>query len=398
MTAESAELDRIREWETGRPVGELGEFDLISRLRRKITAGLPAGKGEGGGSPTGSGEGADEILLGVGDDASLLRLLPGWDLVLTCDIQIEGRHFLREWMSPQEAGARAATVNLSDIAAMGGVPVAALVSLGLPADVPVAAVDAIYDGLIGTLAGCGATIAGGNVTAAEQLILDVTLIGRAEDGSALRRSGARAGETVFVTGSPGGSAAALAALRAGDEIWERLAEARRRDEQTGPRAMELRERFRRFYAVPCARVAVGRHLLENQLAGAVVDQSDGVIGDLEHICEESGVGIVIEEAFLPADRDLAHLAGLAGVDRLAWMLGPSDDYELLFTVPCEKVDGVFAMAQVLGVAVTPIGEVVADPRRVLLLRRDGRKEEVSGGWDHLARDREPRVGDGGRRR
>ncbi|MCK4305618.1 MAG: thiamine-phosphate kinase [Candidatus Eisenbacteria sp.] len=346
-------------WQEGPPVSQLGEFEVIARIRSKI-----AGRATSAGSPGAHGA----IVQGIGDDASLLRLPPGWDLLWTCDIQMEGCHFLREWMAPREVGARCAEVNLSDIAAMGGQPVAVLVSLGLPAQLRIGALEQIYDGVIDAFARHGAVVAGGNVSKSETLFLDLTVLGRVEEGRALRRSGAKPGDVVFVTGWPGRAAAAVAALGAGKGILNE----------------EGRERLRASYAAPRARVDVGRYLVENGIASAAIDQSDGVVGDLAHICEESGVGIVLEERLLPVDEDLVRLAAALEVDPLSWILGASDDYELLFTVPRAAVDPVFALPVETGVTATPVGEVVDGPQEVLLGAGGGDLRRFKGGWDHLA--------------
>jgi thiamine-monophosphate kinase len=346
-------------WRGETSVGDLGEFGLIARIRERI--------GAAGGA----------LVLGLGDDAALLSVPAGWDFALTCDMQLEGRHFSRRWMTPKEVGARAATVNLSDAAAMGAVPVAALVSLGLPPALPVAVTDALYDGLLAALTPHGVALAGGNITAAESLIVDVTLAARVEAGRALRRAGARAGDVVFVTGYPGCAAAGLATLEAEDALWARLAE------RAGRAAGDLRARFRLHHAAPVARVAAGRFLVENEAATAAIDSSDGLGGDLAHIAEESGVRIELQETFLPVDPILIELGALVGTDPLAWVLGASDDYELIFTAPRAKADLVLAMGEALRLPVAPIGEVVAGAPGVELRRADGTRAAVTGGWDHL---------------
>jgi thiamine-monophosphate kinase len=334
-----------RAWRTGPPVASIGEFELIERIRHWVDAGRPRS--------------ASAIVAAIGDDAALLRPPRGWDLALTCDAQIDGRHFRREWMTPRETGARAAEVNLSDIAAMGAVPMAALVSLGVPRDLTLPALRGIYAGLRHALDAHGARVIGGNVTGAAQLILDVTLVGRVESGRALLRAGARPGDIVFVTGAPGRAAAALAAL------------------PDCPAAL------RRCYTAPRARVAAGRFLVENSIASAAIDVSDGVGGDLMRVCEASGVAIVLEEAALPVDRGLARFARACGRDAIDWVTGPSDDYELLFTTRRARVDLALAMGASLGLPVTPIGRVVEGGPGVRLRCRNGMLEPVAGGWDHL---------------
>ncbi|MFH1143432.1 MAG: thiamine-phosphate kinase [Candidatus Eisenbacteria bacterium] len=345
-------------WRTGPPVSELGEFGLIDRIRRRLEQ-----------AATDRTPGPlDAALTDIGDDAAIYRPPAGWDLLLTCDALIEGCHFQPAWITPREAGARAAEINLSDIAAMGGLPEGALVSLGLPPGLSIAAVDEIYEGLLHSLEGHGARILGGNIATSDQLFLDITLLGRVEAGKALRRSGARPGDVVFVTGSPGAAGAALAALRA---------------EPAAVTAGGLRERMRRHHAAPRARIDVGRYLVTEDLASAAIDLSDGLAGDMRHVCEESGVAVVFEERFLPLDEDLLLLAEKLKSDPLLWVLGASDDYELLFTAPPANADRVFAAAGLCGVRVTPIGSVVAGSADVRLRKREGSLVDLPGGWDHL---------------
>jgi len=353
MTADGGAVDP-RVWQGEPTVRDVGEFGLIERFRRRLGStpdpatgtGAPAGvstttvSGSSAGASTTTVSGSSAAgSHGIGDDAAIFTPEPGWDLLLTCDMQIEGRHFQRRWLTPRELGARAAAVNLSDVAAMGGLPVGALLSLGLPPGLPLAVLDEFFDGFVAGLGAHGAAVLGGNISAADDLLIDVTLIGRVEQGMALRRDGARPGDVLFVTGAPGRAAAALASLDADPAVWRRLAE---RLEEDAPPA-ELRERFRRALAAPRARLAAGRYLLENRLATAAIDTSDGLAGDLRHLCDESGLGAVIEEAFLPVDPDLTQLAALLDRDPLAWMLGASDDYELLFAVAPECTGLVFAM-------------------------------------------------------
>jgi len=148
-------------------------------------------------------------------------------------------------------------------------------------------------------------------------------------------------------------------------------------------AEAARERIRRPYAVPRARIEIARYLLRNGISECAIDLSDGLAGDAAHLCEESGVGIVLEELFLPIHEDLRHIGELRETDPLVWVLGPSDDYELLFTASPGKADAVFALAGLFGVPVSPLGSVVAEPGGVRLRHPDGSFSELAGGWDHL---------------
>ncbi len=333
-------------WQTGPPVDELGEFEVIARLRRRL--GVPA-PGVGG------------IALGMGDDAALLRPRPGFECALTCDIQVEGRHFCREWLSPEQLGTRAVEVSVSDIAAMGGVPRAAMISLGLPPDLPLGALLGIYDGIASALDRHQAAVAGGNVTASDTLFIDLAIVGEVEEGRALTRKGAAVGDLVFVTGVPGRAAVAVACLRKGTE--------------------PLDPGLRRAFTEPRARVDVGRYLVENGIAHAAIDLSDGLAGDLRHVCEESGVSIVLDAASLPRCREVETAADRLGVAAVDLVLGPSDDYELIFVTPPEHADR--ALASFTDGTVSPIGHVVSGPARVFLDEGADELRQLEGGWDHL---------------
>jgi thiamine-monophosphate kinase len=250
---------------------------------------------------------------------------------------------------------------------MGGHPVAALISLGLPPEFSWGTLADIYRGLQTAFLRRDAQIAGGNIARADQLMLDLTLLGRIEEGRALTRSGARPGDIVFATGPSGRSAAALAALRTSQTLDG-----------------ELRRRLRPFYVTPRARITAGRYLAVNGIAHAAIDQSDGLVGDLGQICGESGVGIVLDEDLLPVDPDLARLASLLEQDPLNWVLGASDDYELLFAVSRDRVDLAFALPGAVGVPAVPLGSVVDGEPAVRLRASGGELRELTGGWDHLA--------------
>ena len=166
-------------------VGELGEFALIDRIRRTL------------GEATG-------VAVGIGDDAAAVRPTPSKLLLATCDIQVEGRHFIKSRITPEQLGRRAAAVNLSDIAAMGGRPTHALVSLALPVSTEVEWVERLYEGLREGFAEHGAVVIGGNLSgSAREIVIDVTLHGEADEPALLRRSGARPGDAVLVTGTLG---------------------------------------------------------------------------------------------------------------------------------------------------------------------------------------------------
>jgi len=371
----AAALVRREAWSAGRPVGEVGEFALIERLERWVTAATAtaaAGPSAAGAAPVA------RVTLAMGDDAALLDPPADSEIVLTCDVQAEGRHFHPAWLTPHELGRRAIEINLSDLAAMGARPAAALISLGLPRDLGLDTVEQLYAGMLAALGGHGARIAGGNVSGADKLWIDITLIGTVERGRALRRSGARVGDLVMVTGAPGRAAAAEALLTAVEAPRDAAP-----GEPHEPSLAACLAELRAAYAAPEARVAAGRHLLERDAATAAIDVSDGLAADLGHLAAASGVALRLEEALLPVDAALAGSAAALERDPLDWILGASDDYELAFTVPRARASRALAMRQTLELPVTLIGHVVAGEPGVHLHRRTGKTIALSGGWDHL---------------
>jgi len=354
----------------GPTIADCGEFGLIARIRKLVE---PAGE-----------ELPPDLPVGIGDDAAVLRPEPGWDLVVTCDAQVAGRHFLPGAMSARAIGRRAMTVNLSDIAAMGAEPRHAFLSLGLPAGMTIAFVEDLYRGFLDALAESGGRIAGGNLTGTgPEWFIDVTLIGRVERGRAQLRSGARPGDRIFCTGSPGRSAAGLAVLRAAAGAADPPAY----DEEEW--AIALVD----AYVRPHARVAAGRFLAGCAGVTAMADISDGVVGDLTRICESSSVPARLDASRLPLDPDLEAAAAVFGVSRADWSLGPGDDYELLFTVRPEDAEAVAAgLRAATGLQVTEIGEMTfgrAHPLVEIVGRAAGRGGPAEGGAGGEA-GREPR--------
>jgi thiamine-monophosphate kinase len=328
----------------------LGEFELIERLRLVAPAGGPG------------------VVRGIGDDTAMLR--PQEALLLaTCDVQVEGVHFRREWLSPADVGWRALAVNLSDVAAMGGVPRYALVSLLIPPSVGVEALEALYGGMAELARLHGVVVAGGNVSATPgPLAVDVTLLGDAAHG--VLRSGASAGDGIWITGYTGKAAA-------GRFLLEHHA-------PSLPGADALLAAYRR----PVPRVAAGQALARFAQAGlvtAMIDTSDGTASDLLHLAEASNLGVRLEAACLPLPDGLGDAARAAGVAAEVWALGGGEDYELLFTAPAAFDARASEITAAAGVPVTRIGEVLPDGGGRWVVSPDGRRQPLRpAGWDHLA--------------
>ena len=300
-----------------------------------------------------------DVVLGVGDDAALLRVPPGHELVACVDTLVDGRHF-PSGTRGDDVGWRALAVNLSDIAAMGAVPAWATLALTLPA-VDEEWLDGFVAGFAALAAQHEVALVGGDTTRGP-LTVSVQALGFVPEGRALRRSGAHPGDLVYVTGWPGDAAAGLALIEG------RLA-------GSGANRGALEAKFRR----PEPRVAFGQRL--RGVASACIDVSDGLAADLGRLAAASGVGAVVRAAELPLSRALYALVGEARARDLA--LGGGDDYELLFTVPPAARAALGAATAAPGApACHCIGEVVAG-RGVRVLGERG-ELPVPRGWDHFA--------------
>jgi thiamine-monophosphate kinase len=323
----------------------MGELALIESIR------------SGGVRAAGKG-----VSLGIGDDCAILRPPPGHEVLVTTDFTLEGRHFRREWHPPESVGHRALARGLSDLAAMGASPLAAFLSLALPANMLAtragrAWVDRFFKGLRGLAGRHDVPLAGGDTSESPcgLVLADIALVGAAPTGRALRRSGGRVGDLLYVTGALGGAAAELAALECGGK--------------------------KRGYGVhpqlfPEPRIDVGEALLRRRLAVAAIDLSDGLSTDLGHLCRESGVGAEVSAAELPI-HPLATAEG-AGAG-LNFALNGGEDYELLFAAR----PGIRIPRSVCGVSITRIGRLVRGGG-ISLVDADGKSRKLEpGGWEHF---------------
>ena len=303
-----------------------------------------------------SARGGESVVTGIGDDCAVLRVPPGHELLVTTDFTIEKVHFRRDWHRPELVGRRCLTRGLSDIAAMGGAPRAAFLSLAVPSDVPQKWVRRFLKGLLDLADEFKVPLAGGDTAQSVGGIqADIVVVGSVPKGKAVLRSGAKAGEQIYVTGELGGSAAALA----------RLGESK----PVGAEYFRHSSRHSR----PLARVAVGQRLRQRGLASAMIDLSDGLSTDLEHICQESHVGAEIEAEAIPRAQ-----VGL-GKKRVALELAlhGGDDYELLFTSAAP------VPSEIAGVRVTRIGRTTQSAG-MRLIGADGKARRLeAGGWEHF---------------
>jgi thiamine-monophosphate kinase len=338
-----------------------GELDLLRTIRSRASRGV---------------RGRD-VRLGIGDDCALLRPRAGEELAVTTDLSIEGRHFRLEWHPPEVVGWRTLARGLSDLAAMGARPVAAFLSLGIPPNLmespepdrrgsgrrgsKVSWLDGFLHGFFDLAERYGVPLAGGDLAEAPVALADIVLIGAVPRGKALLRSGARAGDLVFVTGTLGGAAAGLKMLAelAVPERSKPLV-----DERHDALAAQLR---------PQPRIQTGLSLRRRGLATAAIDISDGLSTDLAHLCEESGVNATIQAGRLPVTARATLEQALHG----------GEDYELLFTTR----PGTHVPRSIAGVVVTQIGEITATEhgKPALMLATGSIVEPLEPrGWEHFS--------------
>jgi thiamine-monophosphate kinase len=320
----------------------LNEKSLIARIRKQPR------RGPG-------------VVAGIGDDCAILRIPAGHEALVTTDFSLEGVHFRRQWHPAEVVGYRCLTRGLSDIAAMGGEPLAAFLSLGLPRQLAQSWVDRFLRGILELARTSKVSLAGGDTAESPDGVLaDIVVVGSAPKGSAIRRSGARVGDRIYVTGELGGSAATLELLFAGCKL-------RRKDYA------------QHFHPMP--RIEIGKFLREKKLASAMIDISDGLSTDLAHICEESGVGAQILAQAIPRST----IGDPAYEVDLNFALHGGDDYELLFTSPRGKrVPG-----RIAGASITQIGHVKRGNRIVLMDDQGVGFELLPQGWQHFQKPHRP---------
>jgi thiamine-monophosphate kinase len=325
-----------------RTVSDLGERAIIQRITGRLSV-------------------PDWIVVGPGDDAAVIAPERGALDVFTTDAQVEGVHFDCRFVPPDAIGHRALAVNLSDLAAMGARPRAALLSLVLPGALDVAVVDGILDGMMHVAGAHGVAVIGGNISRSPgPLMVDITAIGAIGRRQVLTRSGARNGDIVFITGSIGDGLAGLESLQAGSAI----------------------ESCARRFLYPEPRVRAGMLLARNRAATACMDLSDGLADGVRQVAEASGVGITLDAAALPVADDVRRWHERRGRQPLEAAISGGDDYELLFTVrPSHqgRLRGVQRMLQ--GVPVTRIGVVTRE--RALVVRYPDGTRELPLGFEHF---------------
>ena len=330
-------------------LSQIGEFGLIDRLNRQIISATEK-----------RWESSQELIIGIGDDAAVWKPRNPFQIITT-DALVEGVHFSLKTSTWKELGWKSVAVNLSDIAAMGGVPMYALVSLGLPKDILVENIQSFYEGMLAATKKFEVVIIGGDTVGSPLVVVSVTLIGHAsnDEGKVLTRSAAKPGDKVAVTGYLGASSAGLTMLNRGLKFPSKA-------------ATELR----RAHLHPNPRVVEGQKLVASGVK-AGMDISDGLVGDLTHICEMSHVGALINVDLVPVSPTADKYFGEKALE---FALGGGEDYELLFTAPARVTQ---AVKKSMDCPVIVIGEITSEhPGKVALVNSSGVVINLKKrGWD-----------------
>ncbi len=332
-------------------ISDLGEFGLIRNIRRLSFRKTPT------------------ALIGIGDDAAALKVASSKVLLATTDMLLEEVHFDLAFTDLYSLGWKSAAVNLSDIAAMGGVPCHCLTSLGIPNQITVEQITDFYRGFNALLKMHRATLVGGDTCHSRKgMVISVTILGEVEKENLLSRAGAKPGDRVFVTGTLGGSAAGL-------EILKNM------DKGQGVRSKREAKRLIVRHLRPIPRTAEGRAIARSGCASAMIDISDGLSSDLAHICEQSGVGAEISSDRIPISPALRKLSSGLTMPMLHYALSGGEDYELLFTVSPEKLKKLQSLH-------IPVAEIGAIKRRkaIMLVDDAGREKTLQAtGYEHFRR-------------
>ena len=310
-------------------ISDIGEFGLIDRISKK-----PKDK---------------DILIGIGDDAAVISQKKGLQ-VLTTDCLVEGDHFRREWFSSEQIGMKSIEINVSDVAAMGGIPRFVLVSLALPKDLDVSIVEGLYKGMWKTCERYDMEIIGGNMTHCDCIVISITLIGDVKKDNLSLRNGARPGDKIYVSGNIGNG-------RAGLRLFEN--------------DIKGFEQVKTHYLEPKSNLELALRI--SHYVNAMIDISDGLAPEIGHICKNSNCGAIIYKEKIPISDDVRKVAKHLSEDEYDYALYGGEDFQLLYTISeknSDKLNGFF------------IGEITKD-KNVYLSFNNKLTKLKSGGYDHF---------------
>lgn len=325
---------------------EIGEFGLIDRIKNWMGLSSP------------------EVLRGIGDDVAVIHQGKK-ALLVTTDILIEDIHFERSWIDPYHLGRKALAVNLSDIAAMGGIPKYFLISMGLPKNLSLSFVSLLYRGLKEEAKRFQVDLIGGDTSLSKKMIINVCLIGEGKSNTLLYRNGAKIGDDLYVSGTLGDSALGLKLLQ---------------DKRIKRKPKRLIEK----HLIPRPRIELGQTLAQNHLASSMIDVSDGLLGDVLHLLEESRVGARIWKEYIPLSRSYQRWVQTYSEDPYELALVGGEDYELLFTASPQKRERIFSLSRSLRIAISRIGEIVKKTEGFRLIGKADESVPLNqGGFDHF---------------
>lgn len=309
-------------------------------------------------------QGSEFLIKGIGDDCAVFAGRGDLCWLATTDLLVEDVHFVRKWHDPYLLGRKAVAVNLSDIAAMGGRPRLALLSIALPPSLSEVWLDRWRQGVDGMLGDHDCILMGGDTTTSSVLTINIMVLGTSPAERVLYRSGAKAGDDIYVTGPLGRAAAGLELLRRG--VGEDRAA----------------EEYILAHLDPQPQVAAGLALSGSGLVSAMQDISDGIATDISHICGESGVGAVIEAEKLPREEVFERLCLRYGLSAEDLMVAGGEDYELVFTADPGGRRAIEKLGSELGKPFARIGSIIAGRKKVYLQKNGGKTEITYGGFEH----------------
>lgn len=315
-----------------------GEFGLIGRISKGINLF------------------SKDVVAGIGDDAAVLKYDEKNYMLLTTDMLVENDHFSLKFSSAEQIGMKAIEQNVSDIAAMGGIPKFAVISVAFPNDIDVEFVDGLYRGINKKCKEYKINIVGGNITHSSEIVINAALIGLVEKKFLALRSGAKAGDLIFCSGNVGKSTAGLELLR-----------------------HNLNGKSVKPHLEPKSRIKLARHLVKIGI-NSMIDVSDGVASEVGHICNQSKVGALIYAEKIPISKDTIQDSKKNGKDAIDFALYGGEDFELVFTAGKEKLD------RLRKLDVSVIGEIV-DKKNGVKLIKGNKKLNIESGFDHFRRIR-----------
>ncbi|MHB8170579.1 MAG: thiamine-phosphate kinase [Thermincolia bacterium] len=311
----------------------------------------------------------ETVIKGIGDDTAVLAPSGKNQLLFTTDMMVEGVHFSLGYATYRQVGHKALAANLSDIAAMGGKPTHAVVSLGVPAETAVEDLQELYRGMADLAARFGVNIVGGDtVKTAHQLVINVALMGEVAPGWAVYRSGAKEGDYILVTGTLGDSAAGLYLCQ----------------HQHTDSAQEMAEVLRKRHLEPEPRLDIGPLLAETGLVTAMNDISDGLAREIREICQASGVGCRLIDKKIPISEEARALSGMTGHSPVEWALNGGEDFQLVFTVNPDGLDEIEEMMRRRGLAYGIVGMITSAEQGIGLVTEQGIQPLETGGYDHFS--------------